>query len=339
MARRAACTAPHPKREILSRGLVAAPDREARGTARHVGEGVEGRAGVTSHWGDGVAPGQPRLARCRLCAGRRYRTTSAVKRAAFVSFAAVAGLTGAAQAQPKPAAAKVVRACGVTAIPLTVGNEWTYEAAGLPPDRQLSEAQMKAQPVVPKRVTISVKTIDTKDGVTTVGLSEDIDGRVHASSITCSATSFQISPNAFWFNGEPGDVFGIELSDVERKGKTLDIVGGKLTTLADWHDDINAKWKHLVVGKVLPTMRSGTLALTRHIVTQSPESVTTKAGTWKASKLGIETTIKLTIDPAPPNPLRDIPLLVNFIYLVDGVGVVQTANYTAQFLLVNSRVQ
>lgn len=263
-----------------------------------------------------------------------------MKRAVVLSFATVvAGLAGAAQAQPKPVTPKVVRACGVTAIPLTVGNEWTYEAAGLPADRALSEAQMKAQPVVPKRVTISVKSVDTKDGVTTVGLSEDIDGRVHASSITCTATSFQVSPNAFWFNGEPGDVFGIELTDVERKGKTLDLVAGKLTTLADWHDDLNAKWKHLVVGKVIPTMRSGTLSLTRHIVTQPSESVTTKAGTWKAAKLGIETTIKVTIDPAPPNPLRDIPLLVNFIYLVDGVGVVQTMNYTAQFLLVNSKVQ
>ncbi|MBL8619710.1 MAG: hypothetical protein JNK64_00370 [Myxococcales bacterium] len=263
-----------------------------------------------------------------------------MKRAAVLSFATVvAGLAGAAQAQPKPVTPKPVRACGVTAIPLTVGNEWTYEAAGLPPDRQLSEAQMKAQPVVPKRITVTVKSIDTKDGITTVGLSEDIDGRVHASTITCSATSFQVSPNAFWFNGEPGDVFGIELTDVERKGKTLDLVAGKLTTLADWHDDLNAKWKHLVVGKVIPTMRSGTLSLTRHIVTQPSESVTTKAGTWKAAKLGIETTIKVTIEPAPPNPLRDIPLLVNFIYLVDGVGVVQTANYTAQFLLVNSKVQ
>ena len=138
-----------------------------------------------------------------------------MKRAAVLSFATVvAGLAGDAQAQPKPATPKPVRACGVTAIPLTVGNEWTYEAAGLPPDRQLSEAQMKAQPVVPKRVTVTVKSVDTKDGVTTVGLSEDIDGRVHASTITCTATSFQVSPNAFWFNGEPGDVFGIELTDV-----------------------------------------------------------------------------------------------------------------------------
>lgn len=276
-----------------------------------------------------------------MCHGRRYRKTSAVKRSVVLSSVAVAvtGLAGTSLAQPKPATPKAVRACGVSAIPLTVGNEWTYEAAGLPADRALSEAQMKAQPVVPKQVTITVKSVDTKDGVTTVGLSEDIDGRVHGSTITCSATSFQISPNAFWFNGEPGDVFGIELTDVERKGKTLDLVGGKLTTLADWHDDLNAKWKHVGVGKVIPTLRTGTLALTRHIVTQPSESVTTKAGTWKAAKLGIETTIKLTIEPAPPNPLRDIPLLVNFLYIVDGVGVVQTMNYTSQFLLVNSKVQ
>lgn len=264
-----------------------------------------------------------------------------MKRSAVLSSVALLafGLVGLAHAQPKPAAPKIVRACGITAIPLTVGNEWTYEVAGLPPDRQLSEAQLKAQPVPPKQVTITVKTVDTVDGVTTVGLSEDIDGRVHASSITCSATSFQISPNAFWFNGEPGDVFGIALSEIERKGKTFDLIAGKLPAPGDWHDDLNAKWKHVALGKLLPTMRSGTLALTRHFATQGLEQVTTKAGSWKAAKLGIETTIKVTIDPAPPNPLRDRELLVNFLYVVDGVGVAQAINYTAQYLLVNYVVQ
>ena len=94
-----------------------------------------------------------------------------------------------------------------------------------------------------------------------------------------------------------------------------------------------------LVGKLLPTLRSGTVSVSRHIVTQPSETITTKAGTWKAAKLGIETATKVTIEPPPLNPLRDIPLLVNFLYLVDGVGVVQTLNYTAQFLLVNYKVQ
>lgn len=262
----------------------------------------------------------------------RFAVPSAVAAALVVLTAAHA-----ADAQPKP---KVARACGISAIPLTVGNQWIYESAGLPADRALTENQLKGLPVIPKQVTITVKSVDTKDGVTTVTLTEDLDGRAHETSITCTATSLVMSPNAFWFNGEPGDVFGIELTDVERKGRTFAIAAGKLDTVTpDWHDDLNAKWRHIAVGKVFPTMRTGTLGLGRRVVIQPPEAITTKAGSWKANKLGIESTLAITIEPAPLKPLREIPLLVNFMYQVDGVGVVQTVTGSAQYLLVTSKVQ
>ncbi|MBK9029816.1 MAG: hypothetical protein IPL61_00485 [Myxococcales bacterium] len=265
-----------------------------------------------------------------------------MRRAVLSSVVTVAALAAAAAsvaAQPR-GQAKVPRACGASAIPLSVGNEWTYDMAGVPAERQLSEAQTKALPPPPKKVVIKVTAIDTKDGVTTVSLSEDLDGRVHATSITCTnAGGFQIGPTSLWFNGEAGDVVGIEISDIVRTGKTLDLVGGKLTALADWHDDLTARWAHVAVGKVFPKLRKGTLSLSRHVATQPSEIVATKAGTWKAAKLGIKTTTVITIKPPTENPLRDVPLLVNFLYLADGVGVVQTLNSTAQYLLVDYKVQ
>jgi hypothetical protein len=240
-------------------------------------------------------------------------------------------------AQPKtPPPAKAVRACSVAAIPLSVGNTWTYESVAPPPDRQLSEAQLKFTPLAAKKLTIEVKAIDTKDGVTTVTLSEDLDGRTHASSITCTAGGrFQIAANSFWWNGEPGTTFGIELSDVERKGQTLELTAGKITGL-EWHDDMLGKWKHVATAKATPTMSTGTVSVVRHLAVQPAELVSTKAGSWKALKIGIESTIVVTIDRTTAKPLRDIPLMVNFLYQVDNVGIVEAINSFGQMYVLTA---
>jgi hypothetical protein len=264
-------------------------------------------------------------------------------RALLVSLLSLAAMATVAGAQPRrPVVPKAVRACGVSAIPLSVGNSWTYEPTPPPPDRALSEAQMKNTPWPPKKLVITVDAVDTVDGVTTVSMSEDLDGKIHKTSLTCKAGggNFQIGPTSFWYAGEPGPVYGIELSDVVRKGHTFELAGGKLTGL-EWHDDLEAKWKHVPTSKLQPTMRTGTLNQNRHFVVQPPEAITTKAGSWKAAnKLGIEVLTKVTIEPAPPLPLKELPLLVNFLWVADGVGVVQALNsFGQQYVLTAYTVQ
>ena len=260
-------------------------------------------------------------------------------RALSLSLVSVAAMVTAASAQPRPVAPKVVRACGVTALPLSVGNSWTYEPTAPPPDRALTDAQLRNTPLPPKKLVVTVTGVETKEGVTTVSLSEELDGRVHPTTITCRAggAEFRMSPTAFWFTAEPGTTYGIELSDVERKGHTLELNGGKVIAL-EWHDDLTAKWKHVATGKAQPTLRSGTLELIRHFVVQPAETVAVKAGTWKALKIGIEITTKVTIEPAPANPLKDLPLMVNFLYLADGVGVVQALNSFGQLYVLTEYV-
>lgn len=261
-------------------------------------------------------------------------------RALSLSLVSVAAMVTAASAQPRrPVVPKAVRACGVSAVPLSVGNSWTYEPTPPPPDRALSEAQLKNTPWPPKKLVITVTGVETQDALTTVTLSEDLDGRVHPTTITCRAggADFRVAPTSFWFTGEPGNIYGIELSEGERKGATLELTGGKLIAL-EWHDDLTAKWKHVPTGKAKPTLRSGTLSLNRHFVVQPAETVTSKAGTWKALKLGIEITTKVTIEPAPAAPLKEIPLQVNFLYLADGVGVVQALNSFGQMYILTEFV-
>lgn len=238
---------------------------------------------------------------------------------------------GTAAAQPAKPPKPAPKACGVTAIPLSVGNEWVYEPSLPPPDRALSDAQIRATPVQPKKLTIKVTAIDVKPEQTTVTLSEDLDGKAHTTTIVCTAGGkFIVSETAFWFAGEPGTIQGIELSDIQRKGVTLGLEAGKITQL-EWSDDLLAKWKHVPVGKAKAPMRKGTLEVKRHWVLQPEEKLTLKDGTErKTIKLGLETTVTTTIEPPPPEPIKPSAMLVNFFWFVDGTGPVQVLNSFGQ---------
>lgn len=261
--------------------------------------------------------------------------------------------------KPKPAA----KACGVSAIPLVVGNEWTYGAVTPPPDKQLTDAQTKLTPVRPDKIIIKVTGIETKDKVTTVTLREDIDGVGHDTTITCTAggAKFQIGMDAFWFAGEPGQTYGIELANLDRKDSSLTLAGGKINNgVTDWRDDLTATWKHVPTAQAKPTMHGGVLELRRHWVFLPDEPVATGYGSWsKTKKLGLETTPRVGLDPPTEKPLKgDVrcrdnkdpicqckddkdpicvpPLLVNFFWMVDGVGPVQVLNSYGQMFQLNA---
>lgn len=257
-----------------------------------------------------------------------------------------------AAAQPARKPPPVVKACNVSAIPLSVGNVWVYTAVSPPADAPPPQIDTKQAPLRPEKITIKVNSIETKDGVTTVTLNESFDYRVqveppltttasHDTTITCSGggAKFQIGMDSFWFAGEAGKPLGIELSDLERKGSTLALAGGKLNTagVSDWRDDVMASWKHVPVSKATPTMRKGTMNLTRHFVVLLPDQpVGTGLGSWTAKRLGLESTVNLTVDPAPPAPLKPPTLVQNFFWFVDGVGPVQVLNaYGHMFQLTN----
>jgi hypothetical protein len=236
-----------------------------------------------------------------------------------------------AAAQPAAKPPKAVKACGITVLPLTVGNQWVYEPSLPPADRILPEAQLRATPVQPKKLTITVKAIDAKPEGTTVTLTEDLDGKAHETTIKCTAAGqFQVAMDSFWFAGEPGTTYGIELTDTQRKGNTLMLLAGKINGL-EWYDDVETKWKHVPVAKPKPKSRSGTMSIKRHWVVLPEEKITGKDGQeLKTIKLGVETTVTTTIEPPTTDPLRPSPLLVNLMWIVDGTGPVQVLNSFGQ---------
>jgi hypothetical protein len=251
-----------------------------------------------------------------------------------------------ADAQKKP---KVQRACGITAIPLTVGNSWTYEPVAHPatqdPENPLREGWDRLYPIQPTKVVITVSAVETANGVTTIKLDETAthtvkgDGkdqakkkdttfdRTLATTMTCTATSLTVSPESFWFAGEPGGAWNATVTVTERKGHTFPIVTGKLDG-TEWHDDLTATWKRDATAGTDAKLGEGKLQLERRIVLISDtEAVGTTSGSYtKATKLGIETHGQITIDGTEGKPYELPEGLYSFYWMVDGVGVVLVNN-------------
>ena len=72
-----------------------------------------------------------------------------------------------------------------------------------------------------------------------------------------------------------------------------------------------------------------------------PELVITKAGSFRAEKLFVKTTGRVTLDGAPADmkPMELPDNWVNTLWLADGVGVVQMLNsYAHMYQLVDAKL-
>jgi hypothetical protein len=286
--------------------------------------------------------------------------------ALFAASAVSASLGTVALCAPRPAAkaggkapaSKTPPACGAKAIPLAVGNQWTYTPVAAP--NPLPEAQARLMPQQPSKVIVAIKAVDTKAGETTVSLEETLttdvitsfkDGapvrtpttRTLTTTIVCSATKFDVSPEAFWFAGEPGGFLGLKLDKLERvKGTTWALTGGTVGQ-TEWREDLAAHWTQVVDehGGAKPT--SGKLELERRFIPQQPESIGTPVGAYNAEKVALSITGRVTLDAplAPESKPYELPAnWVNTLWLVDNVGVVQVLNaYAHMYTLADVKLK
>lgn len=263
--------------------------------------------------------------------------------ASFLAVSLTAAAAGAAPGAGKAPASKTPPACGARALPLVVGNTWTYTPVASP--TPIPEATARLMPTQPKKVTVAVQAVETKAGVTTATLAEvvttevatfkdgkevkaPVDRRI-TSTITCTAQKFDVSPEAFWFAGEPGGYVGLALDKVERvKGTTWTLPGGTLAQ-EEWREDLALHWTQVVTPKTDAPSTAGKVELERRFVPQAAESVGTPAGAFNAKKVIIAITGRVTLDaPVGPDP-KPYELPQNWnnqLWLVDGVGVVQVLN-------------
>jgi len=242
---------------------------------------------------------------------------------------------------PKGPTAKTQSVCGTKILPLVEGNRWTYgfvQTAALPPPELT-----KLIPSQPGQIVITVKSIETRGTDTVVTLEEKttadisrdpkkhiIDERTITSTITCNRTKFEISPESFFFAGEPGGYFGLTLEKLERpKDTTWKLINGMIGE-AERREDIIARFTRQGFEGTGAKLDSGKLELERKFTPAQPESVnTSKAGLYTlAEKLAVSITGRVTLDHAAPDSKpQDLPAgWVNILWLYPNTGVVQVLN-------------
>ena len=241
-----------------------------------------------------------------------------------------------------------VNVCEFRGLPLAVGNSWTYQATALPTPELAANAE-KAKRSVPlqvKKLVITVASSAVKDGVTTVNLTEDSDGHVINSTIACGAGKFDISPDSFFFAGEPDGYYHIDLGNLARPAGTNWQVNGKGFSSNEWRDSLTATWKRtLAAGVTLPagvSAGSGKLETEHHYIVGADETVGSPVGSYLAHRLNMEISGRVTLDAAVG--LADKPAempagMVNTMWFVDNVGVVQVQNsYFQMYQLADAKL-
>jgi hypothetical protein len=292
--------------------------------------------------------------------------------------------SSAAEAAPKkgPAAGKPVgAACGVRVLPLAQGHSWTY--APVPSTMAPDKERERITPMQAKQIVVAVTNVETKGADTVVTLSETLTFEVAdpkkpeakiamerkvTSTVTCNAKKFEVSPESFFFAGEPGGYQGMTIEKVERK---KDSVGWRLEKgaigEAPWLDEMIISWTQQPAKDSNAKLQAGKLEIERKFTPQDVEPVTTKKGPFNAEKLGIETTgrVSLATPRAPegkpctvrkpdmsekdPTKRKDIQVPVEVcdlpanwiaqLWLADGVGMVQALNgYGHTYQLVDHTV-
>jgi hypothetical protein len=257
------------------------------------------------------------------------------------------------------AGAKTPPACGVHLLPLAPGSMWRYT----PVDAHVAidDKIKRVAPAVPKQVVVTVKSVDTSKKDTTIVTLEEkltydltkdqkkpiIDERIVVSTIACSAKRFDISPDSFFFNGEPGGYLGITFDKLDRtKGTTLVLNNTGVIGEAEWREDFSGHWTRTPSKGIEVNLGSGgKLELERRITPQPADKVQTPMGEFKTEKLGITTTGRVILDnkivPFTPKPDDGcqfdacIPSgWISTVWIADGVGVVAAQNsYGAKFIL------
>src|SRR6185436_16016405 len=103
-----------------------------------------------------------------------------------------------------------------------------------------------------------------------------------------------ISPDAFWFAGEPGGYYGITLDKVERlRDTTWKLVNGTIGE-REWREDIRAHFTRTPVEGSGAKLDSGKIELERVFTPAQPENINTPVGVYTAERIKLATTGRVT---------------------------------------------
>jgi hypothetical protein len=256
--------------------------------------------------------------------------------------------------------AKTPGVCGAKVFPLVEGNEWTYGAVASMAPLADNDPRKRMAPAQPKTVVITVKSIAAPKGAgdTVVTLEEKItteigtpppgkpavvDERTLTTTITCNSKGkFEVSPESFFFAAEPGGTLGLKVDSLERKHDTSwKLTNGGIGD-ATWREELVAQWTRVPTAGSEAKLGSGKLELEHTFTPQQPELIITKIGQYRAEKVGLQTTGRVTLDGALQlTAAQELPAgWLSTIWLAEGVGFVQVLNaFSHEYQLVDAKLK
>jgi hypothetical protein len=280
---------------------------------------------------------------------------------AAVLAVALAPALGEARPRSQPADAKAgsgpvgkaAPAGGAKILPLVEGNTWRYTM--IPAPAAADQAIARIAPAQPNEIVITVKKVE-KQGTDTVATLEEkvtidktkekdkpiIESYAYESTITCTDKKFDISPNSFFFAGEPGGYLGLEITKLDRKNTSWALTKGGIGE-AQWREDLKMEWARKPTEGSGAKAGTGKLELERQFTPQEPEEVVTKQGSYKSEKIGLVTTGRVTLDNPGTPGLKPMELPAGWLstlWIANGVGVVQSLNkYAHMYQLAESTLK
>src|SRR5262249_25128883 len=198
-------------------------------------------------------------------------------------------------------------ACGLKAMPLAVGNTWTWKAGA---------------------ATVTLKVVEVTPGKdaagkpnATIGVEELYQGRVVKNQLTCSAQGLTVPLESILFSGEPGGPVAMAYSVTAHDNVTLvndaGIIDGN-----GWIERVKADVTREDAGKAGAKHAAAKLELERHVhVEPGTTEVVTTLGQWKnAQKIVFELRGRGEVDPEK----TEIPIKrPGVFYVVKGLGMVK----------------
>jgi len=259
----------------------------------------------------------------------------------------------------KGPAGKTPSTCGTKVFAFAEGNEWTYGAVTSMIQLADNDPRKRMSPPQPKTVHVVVKSVKAEKGADTVITLEEkvtidltpqgstkaplIDERTLTTTITCNAKGkFEVSPDSFFFAGEPGGTLGLTVDKIDRSHDTSwKLTNGGIGD-APWREEIVAHWTRTPSPGSDAKLGSGKLELEHAFTPQPPETIITKVGTYKAEKVGLLTTGRVTLENALQlTAPQELPAnWLSTMWVAEGVGFVQVLNaYSHEYQLIDAKLK
>jgi len=241
---------------------------------------------------------------------------------AVALLALVAG-PASAEAQKKKKGKAKAAACGLKVLPLAEGTEWTYqyyvpEGVQLPPGVRIQD---------PASMTIKVVKVEKDGGTTRISLEESYRKVVVKTELECDKKGLIVSPESFFFAGQPGGGLLMKLGPIERKAETNVFAGGELKGEA--FEELKTEAAREPSPDSGAVMVPAKLELERKMTVGGREPVETATGSTKATRLTIQMTGRATLATTPDKPFN-MPTLDVVMWLESDVGVVLVRNSLGQ---------